>query len=379
MATIAEPRISGAPRRAYRPSPTRHIAILDPLRGLAALAVCLFHFTSGSTNLPNQLTASDPLRTLGTFGKYGVEAFFVISGFIIPYSLYLRGYRLRDAGRFLVRRFKRIEPPYFAAIGLVLGMNWLVTQASSYRGEPFQPQWAQWAAHVAYLNAFLGFEWLNPVFWTLALEFQFYLLIALAFPLLGHQRTSIRVVTLLSTIPLAFLGQEQMGLLFRWLPLFAMGTAAFQGITGQMRWSLVGLVCLLTGGASWHLLGVTSTTTAVLTAALIMVWGHRPLPALLKPLAWAGAISYSLYLVHVPIGLRVLNLATRLPDSGLVRYGSVVLALALSVVFALIFWWCIERPSQKWSQGPRPSTNGRRRPIVTKTDSVASEYASSRA
>jgi len=359
MATIVKPGTGETVARTIASQPGRHIPILDPLRGLAALAVCLFHFTSGSTDLPNQLASSDPLRLLGSFGKLGVEAFFVISGFIIPYSLYLRGYRLQDAGHFLVRRFKRIEPPYFAAILLVLAMHWLATQSGSYRGEPFRADWPQWCAHIAYLNAFLGFDWLNPVFWTLALEFQFYLLIAVAFPLLNHRQGWVRVAALMATIPLAILGRDQMGMLLRWLPLFAMGTAAFLGRSQRLTRPQVGLVYACTATVSWWLLGGVSTGTALLTGLIILGCSHRPLTSLLKPFAGVGAISYSLYLVHVPIGLRVLNLATRLPDSAAVRYGSIVAALAVSLAFAWVFWWCIERPSQKWSQRPRGTTDVR--------------------
>ena len=72
----------------------KHIPVFDHLRGMAALAVCLFHFTCGN---PEFLSPSDPIRGVGSFGWLGVEAFFVISGFVIPYSLYLRSYRLRGA------------------------------------------------------------------------------------------------------------------------------------------------------------------------------------------------------------------------------------------------------------------------------------------
>ena len=360
MATIEQPKRSStvAPHDAAPMS--RHIAILDPLRGLAALAVCVFHYTSGSTHLPNQLSEHDPLRLAGSLGKYGVEAFFVISGFIIPYSLYLRSYRMRDAGRFLVRRFKRIEPPYFAAILLVIGMHWLATQSGSYRGEPFRANWSQWGAHIAYLNAFLGFEWLNPVFWTLALEFQFYLLIAFTFPLLNHHVPLVRVATLLGTIPLAFLGQNQMSLLLRWLPLFAIGTVTFLFQSGRVTASRMRIVYACTGAASWWLLGGISTATALITGAVVLAFANRPLPALLRVFAWVGTISYSLYLIHVPVGLRLLNLATRLPDSNTVRYGSVLAALVASLIFATVFWLCIERPSQAWSQGKRrrPGSQG---------------------
>jgi peptidoglycan/LPS O-acetylase OafA/YrhL len=124
------------------------------------------------------------------------------------------------------------------------------------------------------------------------------------------------------------------------------------------------LVYACTGAVSWWLLGGVSTTTALLTGFIIQACAQRPLPSLLKPFAWVGAISYSLYLVHVPIGLRVLNLCTRLQDSDVIRYGSVVAALLLSLAFAWGFWWSIERPSQAWSQGSRRKSNSRRvRPI----------------
>lgn len=76
-----------------------YLASLDVLRGTAALSVCLFHFTSGNRAY---LPSDDPVRTVGSFGWLGVEVFFTISGFVIPYSLDQRSYHLRDAPSFLM-------------------------------------------------------------------------------------------------------------------------------------------------------------------------------------------------------------------------------------------------------------------------------------
>src|ERR1700722_12839903 len=86
---------------------------IQKLRGLAALAVTLYH-CSLNVRLPwpqGFLSAAD-------FGKFGVEAFFVISGFILPYSLWKAGYVLGDAGKFLLKRLARLDPPYLASIVL---------------------------------------------------------------------------------------------------------------------------------------------------------------------------------------------------------------------------------------------------------------------
>ena len=64
------------------------ITNLDLLRGLAALAVCIFHFDhDGALGVPS-------VSRVLSYGYLGVQMFFVISGFIIPYSMLRSGYRL---------------------------------------------------------------------------------------------------------------------------------------------------------------------------------------------------------------------------------------------------------------------------------------------
>src|SRR5207244_1915888 len=69
-------------------APARRIEAIQGLRGLAAFSVCWFHFTNGN---PTFLSPGI-LKSSGTLGGLGVEIFFVISGFIVPYSLYTSGY-----------------------------------------------------------------------------------------------------------------------------------------------------------------------------------------------------------------------------------------------------------------------------------------------
>lgn len=100
-------------------SEPKHIPVLYHLRGLAATSVCLFHFSNGEGGF---LNAHDPIKQVGSFGWLGVEAFFVISGFVVPYSLHIRSrtsYRPSDAFDFIGRRLRRLEPPYLACILLL--------------------------------------------------------------------------------------------------------------------------------------------------------------------------------------------------------------------------------------------------------------------
>lgn len=112
------------------------IALLDHLRGLAAIRVAWFHITSGTSGW---LVAS------GHWGWLGVELFFVISGFVIPYSLAgsARPFRISDFPAFLFRRIVRLEPPYLASIALTIVLNYMSSLSPMFNGaspliDPFQ-------------------------------------------------------------------------------------------------------------------------------------------------------------------------------------------------------------------------------------------------
>ena len=65
---------------------------------------------------------------------------------------------------------------------------------------------------------------------------------------------------------------------------------------------------------------------------------------------WLGAISYSLYLIHVPIGGRVINLGKRFIDHPWQEFLLSLLALAICLVFATAYHKYVELPAMNWSR-----------------------------
>lgn len=323
-----------------------HVPVLDHLRGAAALAVCVFHFTSES------LPCGDPIRGAGSFGWLGVQAFFVISGFVIPYSLHQRSYRLRDAGSFLIRRLKRLGPPYFTCILLVVCLDFLSTLTPGFRGQPYSLNGGQLIAHATYSNAVLGYNWLNPVFWTLEVELQFYLLVAVAFPLLNHGKPLVRVLSLLAVASCGLLGGGKTLLVPHWLPLFAVGMAASQLAVGRFTRLQFLMVFPVIACLGVSVLGPLQTLVGILTACAILWFRSESPPAVIRPLAWVGTISYSLYLLHLPLARRVANLAGRLPDSLAFQYPAVLIAFPVSIGCAWLLYKLVEAPSHRWARGP---------------------------
>jgi len=96
--------------------------------------------------------------------------------------------------------------------------------------------------------------------------------------------------------------------------------------------------------------GQLEAVAGAVTATAICVFRSTQNPSILKWISMVGTISYSLYLLHVPIGGRVINLACRLPDLLLVRYCAIACAFAVSLGSAYLFWYAVERPSQVWAK-----------------------------
>src|ERR1039457_1104473 len=124
------------------PTNPARLSIVHTLRGPAALMVAWFHFVKcGPLDLGIfKLTAPD--------GGYGVIIFYVISGFVLPYSLWKGGYVLADYGRFILKRIARLDPPYFASIAIVLSAAYLATLSPLYRGVPFSVSGLQLLLHI---------------------------------------------------------------------------------------------------------------------------------------------------------------------------------------------------------------------------------------
>ena len=322
----------------------KRINILDSLRGIASFAVMWYHLAHASS----YLETGTYLDTSGAFGKYGVQMFFVISGFILPYALYSRKYRVRDYGTFVLKRVIRLDPPYLATILGVLLLSYISSFIPGWGGHS-DVDWIQIVGHLAYLNAFLGHDWLVSVFWTLAIEFQFYLLIALVFPLLAHSHQWVRYATLalLCGISVFF---DHTGptsfrpFLFQHIFLFGMGMAVFWKFVNLINWSSLVICTLLCALGTWTTLGVEETVAGILSVIIISGFSDFKAGRLLT---YLGTISYSLYLVHLPIGDRFLGIMDRL--SFVPQSIGLVLGCLVSIIAADLLYRIVEKPSQKWS------------------------------
>lgn len=329
--------------------PASHrVETVDQLRGLAALSVCWYHFTQAGNNSQSFLP-DGWLKESGRFGYLGVEVFFVISGFILPWAMDHGGYRLRHYPKFLVKRILRLDPPYLVTLALLIGLALLVWARHAFRPEKLLLSIPQVALHFGYLNAFFGYEWLSPIFWSLAIEFQYYLVLGLVFPLLIHVNSMVRLSALFALAILAFVF-PQSAFVFHFVFLFLLGISTFYLKTGRVGNKTYAVLLIFFGlGCAWTLgplIGVVGVATAMTIAYAKLNIG---------PLRFLGTISYSFYLLHGIVGGILVGVAMRWIDSPALRGGllPVMLGLAILASFTLHRW--VELPAQRWSSAIRYS------------------------
>lgn len=347
-----------------------HLQILDPMRGLAILLVLALHLAEPGTGSGDSLIHGHLWPVL-QHGYLGVQLFFVVSGYCMVAALYKTFGRPGGLRGFLERRARRIFPPYWASLVLVVLMGGATIALLGTSADVVFPLrgW-EWLANVALLQGPLQAENANMVYWSLSIELQFYLVMAVTL-LFGERWTEswlvvVSLVALLANTTHALGGSDW---ILRYWHEFACGIAAFYWITGSNRWRVTPyallLIALASANASVLEHGAATLPDGVFIpgvkvlfsvgVGLVLVglshFDQRLMTMpLAKVLARVGLMSYSLYLTHVPVATRVFNLGRRVTGlEGLWWFVYFGLALVITLSFGWFFFRVCERP---WLNSP---------------------------
>lgn len=308
------------------------------MRAWAAMAVVLIH--SGGAGLRSFGSIGNALVD---FGSSGVYAFFVISGFSVSHSI------TKSSGYadYMARRLFRILPVYYLyilTVGLIIGAS-----AENLIMHLLLVSWLD----VDIANSILQVEWSIPV------EVFWYLVIPLMFAIARRGGWQLAVVVGISFISYGVAervsdaaGFERLAL--HWSPfkygfLFALGVAAFMirdrwlSMPAWVSDAAVLFAALLIGAHLVRPMMEPLFVAGLATAAIVAFGRSSSLTVrtlfLSPPALWIGAVSYSLYLAHMPI-FRWLR---TMMDNGTPLLFVVGTSLALAL--ALASYVLVERPS----------------------------------
>lgn len=311
---------------------------LDALRGLAALAVVLFHFT---TRYDTVYGHSGPMLVSVPWGHFGVQFFFGISGFVIFMTLE----RTKRPMDFVVSRFSRLFPAYWAAIALTTAVVW----AGPLTGLRLPASTV--LANLTMLQGLAGLPSVDGAYWTLLVELSFY---AVMFTLYRLKLLDRIEWVLVGWIGLKWLWWLVPALPFRvgvvlvqhFIPFFALGICAYRVFAGERTLRGVALPGLFALATVLALDGWAHFAVAVLVALTFAAFASGQAGLLARPpLVWLGSVSYTLYLVHENVGWTVISSLER---RGLEANISTLLALAAVLAISAVITAVIERPAMGW-------------------------------
>ena len=330
------------------------VEALDLLRGLAVLAVVLFHYGFRGAVGDEGFTAIS-LPALVPFVKYGslgVQLFFVISGFVIAYSA-----ERRSALEFGIARIGRIYPAFIVCMTVTFIATLVI-------GAPhFEASAAQWLANLAIAAPALHRPFMDGAYWSLVYEMTFYTWIALFIRAGWFPRHLDLIVA--AWMVLAVLNRElhfavlQRGLLTDQSGFFAAGLVIYGLYRGRQDLTIKLLLALSTvvaigqaqdlmqwGRVHLHTTYSDAVAAAIAVAAIAAVAlavRVRRLPFSPNLVATIGAVTYPLYLLHQHIGYMIFN---RL--AGIVTPWLLFAATAAAMVLlAFAVQRYIERPGQR--------------------------------
>ncbi len=333
--------------------PAERLGSLDLLRFFAAVGVLFFHYgfrgTIGEMSQVLFPEFYDPAR----YGFWGVELFFVISGFVIAASA-----EARSAWDFAIARAGRIYPAFVVCVSLT------ALVIAFFGMPPYSVTWAQWLANLTFMAPVFHQPLMDGVYWTLALELIFYGWIAL-FLALGIYPKRVNwivvgwlAICLLNSFyfqsrPLKFLLVTEYG------PYFASGILMQRIFAGHKDWTTSGLFLLSVLVGFVHPWDFETTFPRLygqpiqveilyaLHVGIYVVMGaalyfRKWLPSNRVVLA-LGGMTYPLYLLHENVGFIFLNRLA--PVVG--RWGALAGVVAGVLFVSWLIWKFLEPPGRR--------------------------------
>ena len=313
----------------------KHNYWLDVLRFVASFMVVMFHLNQPIEHIDNWY------RNLVKYGWLGVPMFFVISGYCIALSAQSTG----NARNFLVRRLLRIFPPYWVSLVIVMVSAFFQRYYIGTSAVHDIPRTFEGIIATLTLTTtpFTAIPTMNWVYWTLTCELFFYLTFAFVMvfpkrfaPYLLMAVSLASCFSALSIGPLFFIAQ--------W-PAFGLGISIYYFFyyPGRLHYALVlaiiNIIALFIGS------GYSDYAAFTIATSFLIVLSHfySSTPSFFSVL---GQHAYSVYLIHVPIGVNIMGLLVGWYKTQPVPnlFGDLAVYAIVSLLSWLMFTW-VEQPA----------------------------------
>ncbi|WP_308380651.1 acyltransferase family protein [Serratia marcescens] len=318
---------------------------IDAIRGIAALSVVIAHFI-----VPIYGAENFVFSHVLDIGKIGVVLFFIISGFIIPFS-----FRRENGGvkAFFISRFFRLYPGYWFSLLLFIVVSYFL-------GKQFP--WYQILANTTMVQTAMGVKDIVGVYWTLFIEIVFYALCVAAFVMRLLNKARFNYASSLAMLLVAFtlgIAKRKLGIALPVALPLAMSLMAFGGLWRAylLEGDLLAkkfarkYICIFVlaipfisflsyGMEPGHTLRYTIT---YYLSMLFFILLTTRLKIRNKYMVFMGVISYSMYLIHPSLLIFYEAFTQSMSESARYLFGVVGVFLTLPISY--LVYKFIELPS----------------------------------
>lgn len=318
-----------------QPARPGRLTELDALRGIGALCVLIFHYSTRFHELFPQ-ASHVPFSFPG--GNYRVLLFFTISGFAIFFTLE----RIRTVADFVVNRFARLYPAYLVAMLCTLSIEYLAHATKLLIGPK---------AILVNFTMLQGFAFIPEVdgaYWTLTVEIAFYVCMIALWRFAGLRRLEPMLALWLAVRWLYWMWPDMperiiMVMVLRYLPFFVIGMLSYRVWAGRRTWRQQApyAAMALASVATMETWDVTIVAIVLLASFAALIRGHLRFLAI-RPLIWLGGISYSFYLIHQHVGFIVMLEVAKAGYSPWIGFAA---AFLVALVLGTIINRVVERPA----------------------------------
>ncbi len=323
--------------------------VIDGLRGVAAVIVMLHHYLYRFHDQFGYNT--DPIIQF-RYGFYGVQLFFIISGFVIYFSII----NSRSISDFILKRLIRLFPTYW----LCLVITFIFVSVYHLSAES-SPSLKEAIINLGMLQGIFNINHIDPSYWSLQIELFFYIFIVLIFVFKLHDYMEFVLVTWLMLIFFYnFLFKiPGLGLLLNLkYGMYFIAGIGFYNIARKngniiLNYSIIlgslilGLAVQSSSDGFWWCI------PAVYFAFFLFI--NNGLNFLNNSVVlFLGKISYSLYLIHQSIGVVILQ---NLKKLGYSHPNFVLLPIIISVTLAWLITKYYETVINTWLLSKLRSTN----------------------
>lgn len=337
---------------------------VDALRGVAALSIVVFHYhhfyLADAFDRPSIPPVSEfPYASVigflySSFSANAVELFWLISGFVFSH-VYL--YRSTPAWQFGVARFARLYPVHFATLIYVAALQVfsinMLGHWQIYGNNDVRHFTLQLFMSSNWTNLSRGLSYNGPI-WSVSLEIFVYAIFFVCLPALRRHKLFASLALLIFSWAMAYYNFADIPALnrqvFECAGYFFLGVFLYRASPGHSGLNsiivtIMGLIVLILG----LFFGLEDLAVSGLSASIVAVAARLDyiFPTAGFSLSVLGNISYSIYLVHVPIQMTALVIADLFFDGDrdfASSYFTLPVYLGASIALALVVHRKYEQP-----------------------------------